>query len=122
VIKRRDRKELRRKRHLRVRAKISGTPEKPRLAVYRSEKHIYAQIIDDVAGRTLVSASTIDKELKEKLQKTWNKEAAVEVGKLIAKRALDKGISSIVFDRGGFKFHGRVKALADAAREAGLKF
>ncbi|HHF08167.1 MAG: 50S ribosomal protein L18 [Thermotogae bacterium] len=122
MIKRRDRKELRRKRHLRVRAKISGTPEKPRLAVYRSEKHIYAQIIDDVAGRTLVSASTIDKELKEKLQKTWNKEAAVEVGKLIAKRALDKGISSIVFDRGGFKFHGRVKALADAAREAGLKF
>ncbi|WP_053001277.1 50S ribosomal protein L18 [Kosmotoga pacifica] len=122
VIKRRDRKELRRKRHLRVRAKINGTPERPRLAVYRSEKHIYAQIIDDVAGRTLVSASTIDKELKGKLQKTWNKEAAAEVGKLIAKRALEKGIATVVFDRGGFKFHGRVKSLADAAREAGLKF
>ncbi|WP_268766427.1 50S ribosomal protein L18 [Kosmotoga arenicorallina] len=113
---------MRKKRHMRVRAKISGTAERPRLAVYRSEKHIYAQIIDDVVGRTIVSASTIDKELREKLQKTWNKEAAAEVGKLIAKRALDKGISSIVFDRGGFKFHGRVKALADAAREAGLKF
>ncbi|AKI98346.1 50S ribosomal protein L18 [Kosmotoga pacifica] len=122
MIKRRDRKELRRKRHLRVRAKINGTPERPRLAVYRSEKHIYAQIIDDVAGRTLVSASTIDKELKGKLQKTWNKEAAAEVGKLIAKRALEKGIATVVFDRGGFKFHGRVKSLADAAREAGLKF
>ncbi|OAA30850.1 50S ribosomal protein L18 [Kosmotoga arenicorallina S304] len=122
MIKRRDRKVMRKKRHMRVRAKISGTAERPRLAVYRSEKHIYAQIIDDVVGRTIVSASTIDKELREKLQKTWNKEAAAEVGKLIAKRALDKGISSIVFDRGGFKFHGRVKALADAAREAGLKF
>lgn len=122
MIKRRDRKVMRKKRHMRVRARISGTAERPRLAVYRSEKHIYAQIIDDVVGRTIVSASTIDKELREKLQKTWNKEAAAEVGKLIAKRALDKGISSIVFDRGGFKFHGRVKALADAAREAGLKF
>ena len=122
MIKRRDRKELRRKRHLRVRSKIKGTPERPRLAVYRSEKHIYAQIIDDVAGRTIVSASTVDKELREKLTKTWNQEAAREVGKLIAKRAAEKGIKRIVFDRGGFKFHGRIKSLADAAREAGLDF
>jgi large subunit ribosomal protein L18 len=122
VIKRRDRKELRRKRHLRVRSKIKGTPERPRLAVYRSERHIYAQIIDDIAGRTIVSASTVDKELREKLTKTWNQEAAKEVGKLIAKRAAEKGIKKIVFDRGGFKFHGRIKSLADAAREAGLEF
>lgn len=122
MIKRRDRKELRKKRHLRVRSKIKGTPERPRLAVYRSERHIYAQIIDDVSGRTIVSASTVDKELREKLAKTWNKEAAKEVGKLIAKRAAEKGIKRIVFDRGGFKFHGRIKSLADAAREAGLEF
>ncbi|ACR80567.1 MULTISPECIES: 50S ribosomal protein L18 [Kosmotoga] len=122
MIKRRDRKELRRKRHLRVRSKIKGTPERPRLAVYRSERHIYAQIIDDIAGRTIVSASTVDKELREKLTKTWNQEAAKEVGKLIAKRAAEKGIKKIVFDRGGFKFHGRIKSLADAAREAGLEF
>ena len=122
MIKKIDRKEKRRKRHLRVRKKVFGTPERPRLAVYRSEKHMYAQIIDDTIGHTLVAASTLDKELRDKLQKTWNIEAAKEVGKLIAKRALEKGIKKVAFDRGGFKYIGRVKALADAAREAGLEF
>ena len=122
MIKKIDRKEKRRKRHLRVRKKVFGTPERPRLAVYRSEKHMYAQIIDDTIGHTLVAASTLDKELRGKLQKTWNIEAAKEVGKLIAKRALEKGIKKVAFDRGGFKYIGRVKALADAAREAGLEF
>jgi len=122
VIKREDRKQLRLVRHRRIRKRISGTPERPRLSVYRSEKHIYAQIIDDVAGRTIVAASTVEKELREKLQKTWNVAAAKEVGKLIAERAIAKGVKEVVFDRGGFKYHGRIKALADAAREAGLKF
>ncbi len=122
MIKREDRRELRLVRHRRIRKKISGTPERPRLSVYRSEKHIYAQIIDDVNGRTIVAASTVEKVLREKLQKTWNVDAAKEVGKLIAERAIAKGINDVVFDRGGFKYHGRVKALADAAREAGLKF
>lgn len=122
MIKREDRRELRLVRHRRIRKKISGTPERPRLSVYRSEKHIYAQIIDDVNGRTIVAASTVEKVLREKLQKTWNVDAAKEVGKLIAERAIAKGIKDVVFDRGGFKYHGRVKALADAAREAGLKF
>jgi len=109
-------------RHKRIRKKIFGTPERPRLSVFRSEKHIYAQIIDDTKGITLAAASTTEKALREKLQKTWNIEAAKEVGKLIAERALAKGIKEVVFDRGGFKYHGRVKALADAAREVGLKF
>ncbi|MCD6448962.1 MAG: 50S ribosomal protein L18 [Thermotogaceae bacterium] len=122
MIKKIDRKKLRRRRHLRVRKKVFGTPERPRLAVYRSNKHIYAQIIDDTKGYTLVAASTLDKELREKLQKTWSKEAAREVGKLIGKRALEKGIDKVVFDRGGYKYHGRIKELADGAREAGLKF
>ncbi|AEH50813.1 50S ribosomal protein L18 [Pseudothermotoga thermarum] len=122
MIKKEDRKLKRKKRHLRIRKKIFGTPERPRLCVYRSEKHIYAQIIDDTIGHTLVAASTLDRELAGKLKKTYNIEAAREVGKLIAQRALAKGITQVVFDRGGFKFHGRVKALADAAREAGLKF
>lgn len=110
----------RKARHARVRKKIAGTPEKPRLNVYRSGKHIYAQIIDDVSGSTLVSASTLDKSLE--LEKTNNKEAAASVGKLIAKRAIDKDIEEVVFDRGGYVYHGRVKALANGAREAGLKF
>jgi len=101
---------------------VFGTPERPRLCVFRSNKHIYAQIIDDTIGHTLVSASTLDPELREKLQKTWNVEAAKEVGLLIGKRALEKGIKKVVFDRGGYKYHGRVKALADGAREAGLEF
>jgi len=122
VIKRINREALRKRRHLRVRKKVFGTPERPRLCVYRSEKHIYAQIIDDTAGHTIVSASTLDKELKDSLAKTWNKTAAREVGKLIGKRALEKGIQTVVFDRGGFKYHGRVKELAEGAREAGLKF
>jgi len=122
VIKRIDRGALRKRRHLRVRKKVFGTPERPRLCVFRSEKHIYAQIIDDTVGYTLVSASTLDKELRNSLEKTWNKVAAREVGKLIAKRALEKGIKTVVFDRGGFKYHGRVKELAEGAREAGLEF
>lgn len=122
MIKKEDRNLKRIKRHLRIRKKVKGTPQKPRLAVFKSEKHIYAQIIDDTKGHTVVSASTLDKELRQGLSKTYNVEAAKEVGRLIAQRALSLGIKTVVFDRGGFKYHGRIKALADAAREAGLKF
>nr|CAA79793.1 ribosomal protein L18 [Thermotoga maritima] len=122
MIKKESKKEQRLRRHRRVRKKVFGTPERPRLCVFRSNKHIYAQIIDDTIGHTLVSASTLVPELREKLQKTWNVEAAKEVGLLIGKRALEKGIKKVVFDRGGYKYHGRVKALADGAREAGLEF
>ncbi|ACM23185.1 MULTISPECIES: 50S ribosomal protein L18 [Thermotoga] len=122
MIKKESRNERRIRRHRRVRKKVFGTPERPRLCVFRSNKHIYAQIIDDTIGHTLVSASTLDPELREKLQKTWNIEAAKEVGLLIGKRAIEKGIKKVVFDRGGYKYHGRVKALADGAREAGLEF
>ena len=108
-------------RHMRVRNKISGTAERPRLNVYRSLNNIYAQVIDDVAQTTLVSASTLDEELKG-LKGTGNKEAAKAVGELVAKRAIEKGIKVVVFDRGGYIYHGRVKELADAAREAGLEF
>ena len=120
MFKKADKKALRAKRHLRVRKKISGTPERPRLSVYRSEKNIYAQIIDDVNAVTLVSASTVDKELK--VNAGGKKEAAKMIGEAVAKRALDKGITEVVFDRGGYVYHGRVQALAEAAREAGLKF
>ena len=109
----------RRKRHARVRGKISGTPERPRLCVFRSESNIYAQIIDDVAGSTLVSASTVEKGFEGN---GGNIEAATKVGKTLAERALAKGIEEVVFDRGGNIYHGRVKALADGAREGGLKF
>ncbi|WP_352419135.1 50S ribosomal protein L18 [Proteiniborus sp.] len=112
----------RQKRHLRIRKTVNGTPERPRLNVYRSLNHIYAQIIDDKAGRTLVSASTLDKDLKEKLETTGNKGAAKEVGKLVAERALAQGVSEVIFDRGGYIYHGRVKELAEGAREGGLKF
>ncbi|KMT21224.1 50S ribosomal protein L18 [Clostridium cylindrosporum] len=112
----------REKRHLRVRKKVTGTAGRPRLNVFRSEKQIYAQIINDVEGKTLVAASSIDKELKGKLALGSNKEAAKVVGELIAKRALESGISDVVFDRGGYIYHGRVKVLAEAAREAGLNF
>lgn len=112
----------RQKRHLRIRKTVNGTPERPRLNVYRSLNHIYAQIIDDKAGRTLVSASTLDKELKGKLETTSNKEAAKAVGKLVAEKALAKGIEEVIFDRGGYIYHGRVKELAEGAREGGLKF
>ncbi|MCY6957376.1 50S ribosomal protein L18 [Clostridium brassicae] len=115
-----DRKKSREKRHLRVRNKISGTAVRPRLAVFRSEKNIYAQIIDDVAGRTLVSASSLDKDFSIKIGS--NKEAAKAVGELVAKKALEKGIEEVVFDRGGYVYHGRVKELAEGAREVGLKF
>lgn len=110
------------RRHLRVRKKINGTHERPRLNVYRSEKHIYAQLIDDVKGVTLASASTLDKELRDQVENGGNIEAARKVGELIAKRGKEAGISGVVFDRGGYLYHGRVKALADAAREAGLEF
>ena len=110
----------REKRHLRIRQTLKGTAEKPRLSVFRSNSQIYAQIIDDVTGKTLCSASSLDKELK--LANGSNIEAAKQVGTLVAKRALDAKIENVVFDRGGYLYHGRVKALADAAREAGLKF
>lgn len=110
------------RRHARLRKKISGTAQRPRLNVFRSLQNIYAQLIDDEAGVTLVSANTLDKELKEKFPYGGNAEAAAEVGKLVAKRALEKGIDTVVFDRGGYIYHGRVKALAEGAREAGLKF
>ncbi|MBV1816811.1 50S ribosomal protein L18 [Anaerosalibacter bizertensis] len=122
MLKQINRNEKRKKRHMRARQKLTGTPERPRLNVYRSLDHIYAQIIDDTVGNTIVSASTLDKELKDKLDKTSNKEAAKLVGELVAKRAQEKGIKEVVFDRGGYIYHGRVKELADAAREAGLKF
>jgi len=122
MIKKESKNERRLRRHKRIRKKVFGTPERPRLCVFRSNKHIYAQIIDDTIGHTLVSASTLDPELREKLQKTWNKEAAREVGKLIARRALEKGIKKVVFDRSGYKYHGRVKELAEGAREGGLVF
>ena len=119
MVKKTDRKMERTRRHIRVRRKISGTAERPRLCVYRSNTNLYVQIIDDVAGNTLVAASTLDKEIKTKHA---NKEAAKEVGALIAKRALDKKIESVVFDRGGYIYHGVVKELAEAAREGGLDF
>jgi len=110
------------KKHSRIRNRFQGTPERPRLAVFRSNNHMYAQIIDDLAGTTLVAASTTEKEVKAELKKTNDVEAASYVGTVIAKRALEKGITTVVFDRGGYLYHGKVKALADAAREAGLEF
>ena len=119
MISKIDRKATRQRRHLRVRTKISGTTECPRLCVYRSNSNIYAQVIDDVNGVTIVSASTLDKAVKTKKS---NKEAAKEVGTLIAKRAIEKNIKNVVYDRGGYIYHGIVKELAEAAREAGLEF
>lgn len=119
MISKIDRKATRKRRHLRVRTKISGTAECPRLCVYRSNTNLYAQIIDDVAGVTIVSASTLDKAVKTKHA---NKEAAKEVGALVAKKAIEKNIKTVVFDRGGYIYHGVVKELAEAAREAGLEF
>ena len=110
------------KKHARVRKNLAGTAARPRLAVFRSNNHMYAQIIDDEAGRTLAAASTLEKEIKEACEKTNNVDAAAQVGTAIAKKALDAGITTVVFDRGGFIYQGKVKALADAAREAGLKF
>ena len=119
MITKTDRKAERIRRHVRVRTKISGTSERPRLCVYRSNKNLFVQVIDDVNGVTLAQASTLDKEVKTKHA---NKEAAKEVGALVAKRALEKNIKSVVYDRGGYVYHGVVKELAEAAREAGLEF
>lgn len=120
MFSKQNKSEARQKRHLRVRKKISGTPERPRLAVYRSEKNIYAQIIDDVNANTLVSASSLDKDFSLKIGS--NKEAAKVVGEEIAKKALAKGIKQVVFDKGGYIYHGRIKELAESAREVGLEF
>lgn len=122
MITKGDKNKARLKRHLRVRKKISGTTARPRLSVYRSSKHIYVQLIDDETGVTLASASTIDKELAGQVGNGGNVEAARKVGELIAQRAKAKGFESVVFDRGGYLYHGRIQALADAAREAGLQF
>ena len=119
MVSKTNRKLERKRRHVRVRTKISGTAECPRLCVFRSNTNVYAQVIDDSKGVTLVQASTLDKEVKTKHA---NKEAATEVGKLVAKRALEKNIKTVVYDRGGYVYHGVVKALAEAAREAGLEF
>ncbi|MFD2216904.1 MULTISPECIES: 50S ribosomal protein L18 [Bacillaceae] len=120
MITKADKNAVRKKRHARVRAKLTGTAERPRLNVYRSNQHIYAQVIDDTNSVTLVSASTLDKDLT--LDSKSNADAAQKVGELVAKRAIEKGVKTVVFDRGGYLYHGRVKALAEAAREAGLEF
>lgn len=122
MISKKSSSEVRRKKHRRLRNHLSGTSARPRLAVFRSNNHMYAQIIDDTVGNTLVAASTVEKEIAAELQYTNNVEAAAYVGTVIAKRALEKGITTVVFDRGGFIYQGKVKALADAAREAGLEF
>ncbi|MFI3229942.1 MAG: 50S ribosomal protein L18 [bacterium] len=122
MIRKPSRAEARVKRHLRIRNKVSGTAQKPRLAVFRSNMHIYAQVIDDTIGNTLVSASTMEADIKSKLSKTSDVEAAKLVGEEVAKKALAKGIDTVVFDRGGYLYQGKVEALAEAAREAGLKF
>lgn len=122
MVSKESRQKSREKKHLRIRNRFSGTAERPRLAVFRSNNHMYAQIIDDTVGQTLVAASTLDADVKGEVEKTNNVDAAACVGKAIAKKALDKGIKTVVFDRGGFIYQGKVKALADAAREAGLEF
>ena len=122
MVKKESRSEIRAKKHRRVRNNLAGTAERPRLAVFRSNNHMYAQIIDDTVGNTLVSACTLDKEVKDAVEKTNNVDAAAQVGTVIAKKALDKGITTVVFDRGGFIYQGKIKALADAAREDGLTF
>ena len=122
MISKKSRTEVRLNKHRRMRNHLSGTAERPRLAVFRSNDHMYAQIIDDTVGNTLVSASTLQKDVKAELEKTNNVEAAAYLGTVIAKKALEKGITTVVFDRGGFIYQGKIKALADAAREAGLEF
>lgn len=119
---RKSREDMRKRRHLRVRKNLSGTSERPRLNVYRSLAHIYAQVIDDTTGHTLASASTIDPEVKVQIADKTKAEAAKVVGETVAKRAQEAGVKAVVFDRGGYAYHGRVQALADAAREAGLEF
>ena len=122
MVSKKSRQEVREKKHRRMRNRINGTPDMPRLAVFRSNNHMYAQIIDDTVGNTLVAASTTEKDVRAALEKTNDLDAAAYVGDLVAKRALDKGITKVVFDRGGYVYHGKVAALADAARKAGLQF
>ena len=122
MVSKESRTEVRVKKHRRLRNRFAGTAQRPRLAVFRSNNHMYAQIIDDTVGNTLVSASTLQKEVKAELEKTNNVDAAAYLGTVIAKKALEKGITTVVFDRGGFIYQGKIKALADAAREAGLEF
>lgn len=122
MIRKKSRKVVRLNKHRRIRNKIKGTAARPRLAVFRSDNHIYAQIIDDAKAHTLVAASTMEKDISSKLDKTSNVDAAKAVGEALAQKALAKGIEEVVFDRGGFLYHGRIQSLADAAREAGLKF
>ena len=122
MVSKKSRTVVRENKHRKLRNRFSGTAERPRLAVFRSNNHMYAQIIDDTVGKTLVSASTLDKDVKAELEKTNNVEAATVVGAVVAKKALEKGITTVVYDRGGFVYEGKVKALAEAAREAGLEF
>ena len=122
MVSKESRQKVRVKKHMRIRNRFSGTAEQPRLAVFRSNNHMYAQIIDDTVGNTLVSASTLEKDIKAELTKTNNVDAAAYLGTVIGKRAVEKGISKVVFDRGGYIYQGKVAALADAAREAGLEF
>ena len=122
MVSKKSRSVVRVNKHRKLRNRLSGTAECPRLAVFRSNNHMYAQIIDDTVGHTLVSASTLQKEVKAELNKTNDVEAAAYLGKVIAERAIEKGIKDVVFDRGGFIYHGKIQALADAAREAGLNF
>ena len=122
MVSKKSREVVRQTKHRRLRNTLSGTADRPRRALFISNNHMYAQIIDDTVGNTLVSASTLDKEVKADLEKTNNVEAAAKLGTVIAKKALDKGISTVVFDRGGFIYQGKIAALADAAREAGLEF
>ncbi|MCQ2520285.1 MAG: 50S ribosomal protein L18 [Lachnospiraceae bacterium] len=122
MVTKESRQEIRVKKHMKIRNRFAGTAERPRLAVFRSNNHMYAQIIDDTVGNTLVAASTIEKDVKAELEKTNDVEAAAYLGKVIAERALEKGIKTVVFDRGGFIYQGKVAALAEAAREAGLEF
>ena len=122
MVSKKSRTVVRENKHRRLRNRFSGTAERPRLAVFRSNNHMYAQIIDDSVGNTIVAASTVEKSIKEALEQTDNVDAAAYVGKVVAERALEKGIKTVVFDRGGFIYQGKVQALADAAREAGLEF
>ncbi len=122
MVRKESRAKVRENKHRRLRNRISGTAERPRLAVFRSNNHMYAQIIDDTVGNTIAAASTLDKDVKDAVEKTNNVAAAAQVGTVIAKRALEKGITTVVFDRGGYIYQGKVQALADAAREAGLTF
>ena len=122
MVSKKTRSVVRENKHRKIRNHISGTAERPRLAVFRSNNHMYAQVIDDTVGKTLVSASTLDKDVKAECEKTNNLDAATVVGKVVAKRALEKGITTVVYDRGGYIYEGKVKALAEAAREAGLEF